>query len=47
LELYCEIQQDSCKRTRQEWVAALKTDICELRKTERVPEKITALSGKG
>jgi len=39
LELYCEIQQNCCKRTREEWVASLREDICELRETGRVPEE--------
>lgn len=39
LELYCEIQQNCCKRTQDEWVAPLKADICESRKTKRVPEE--------
>jgi hypothetical protein len=47
LQLYCEIKQN-CKRTWEEWVASLKADICELRKTGRVLEKGNTLCpGKG
>ena len=30
MEFYCEIQQNRCKITREERIASLKTDICEL-----------------